>query len=162
MLKMPSSVQACSSSPMRRRSRSVLRVVLLVPRAREERPGLRVDVCRRVEREDAFQRQVVVHRREDGLLHLAGVSRAGDGDDALRKVKRDDGVAVHAVVGAVEFEAGRMEDRDVDIAVPERLRGDEHGPREDAVVRLLRDDADVAAVAGILRDDAVLDVELSA
>ena len=67
--------------------------------AEEERglAGLRVDVRGGVEREHAFEREVVVHRREDGLLHLAGVGGAGDEDHALGHVQGDDGVAVDAV-----------------------------------------------------------------
>ena len=86
MLKMPWSVQQCSSSPMSSRFGSAERVVLPVPdrpNRSEERPGVRSAVAEQcIESTPRFGHQVV-HDREDALLHLAGVFGAEDDDLAV-------------------------------------------------------------------------------
>ncbi len=124
--------------------------------AEEERSlaGTWVDVRRRMEREDARQRKVVVHRREDGLLHLAGVGSPGDDDHPPAHVEEDAGAAVDAVVNAIKFERRGVENREARLFfVRELLSRYEHRAREEAVVGLFRNHANRPPVVRVLRDE---------
>ena len=54
-------------------------------------------VGRAVHRHDAFQRQQVVHHREDRLLDLAGIGRIRDDAQPLLEVEHDDRAGARAV-----------------------------------------------------------------
>ena len=101
------------------------------------------DVRRAVHREDAFERQAVVHDGEDRLLDLARVERAADEELGSPRMEHDERTGARAVVRRDGLEVGRVQDEGG------RLKGcglvgrqlDEHRLREECVVRVRCDDA---------------------
>ena len=120
----------------------------------EEDRGVAVlaHVRRAVHRENAVERQQVVEDREDGLLDLAGIAGAADDRELLTEVEDDERLGPRPVGHRVRLEARRRDDREVG-DVPARLLDrpvlEEHRPGEEAVPRLLRDDADGETVIGV-------------
>ena len=141
MLKMPSSVQTCSSSPIRSRLGSAESVVLPVPdrpKSSDERPGFAVGRRRAVHRKQAALRPEVVHHREDALLHLAGI--LGAQDDQLARPPGSRLMLVLESTPAVRRLAGKapalqMTKSGLPNAASSCLRGpDEHGVHEEGVI----------------------------
>ena len=97
-------------------------------------------VRRAVHRQDALERQPVVHDRENRLLDLARVERASDQDLALTRVEDDEGAGARAVDGGIRLDLGGVEDDDVGVKRVRlvRRRRDEHRLREERVVRARR------------------------
>ena len=165
MLKMPESDQQCSSSPMRSRFGSADRVVLPVPERpnrTEERPESAVGRGRAVHREHAALRHQVVHDREDGLLHLAGVLGAEDDDLAVLDAEIDARLGGHARGEPVGGEPAGVVD-DV-IGRPEGGKllpggADEHDVHEQRVVGALADDPDANSMVGVPAGEAVDAIE---
>ena len=112
MLKTPRSPQPCSSSPISRRSGSAESVVLPVPESPKKIATSPVvaDVRRAVHRQDALERQPVVHHGEDRLLDLAGVERAADQHLRARRMQDDEGAAARAVLVGIGLEPGCVQD----------------------------------------------------
>ena len=63
-------------------------------------------------RHDALGRQDVVHDREDGLLHLAGIGRAADQDDFFGEVDRDHRFGGRAMLLRIGAEVRQIDDRE--------------------------------------------------
>ena len=126
-LKMPRSLQPCSSSPIRRRSGSLDSVVLPVPESPKKSGGIpgRLDVGRAVHRQNTLQRQHVVEHGEIDFLLSPGIARSGDDDLARRQVQRDDHVRARAVPGRVGLEGRRGEHRERRLE-PGQVRGRRH------------------------------------
>ena len=113
---------------------------------------LLVDVARAVHREDVEVGQVVVHRVEDRLLHLTGVSGAEDDDLPLLETLDDREIVLHPVLlGVLDLEVARVVDDPVGFeAVQLVLLGiDEEGLREQAVPGFLGEDRDLESVLGV-------------
>lgn len=102
-------------------------------------------------RHDALRRQQVVQHREDRLLHLAGVGRAADEDDAIGQVAGNDGFGAAAMAGRIGAEARQIDDGQLrqetfqgvtlgtnqQIADEERVPGEfGHYPRWQGVIRV--------------------------
>ena len=68
------------------------------------------DIGGAMHRHHALFRQQVVEDGEDRLLHLAGIMRAADEDEAVGEVERDDGFAARAVAGRIGLEARQVDD----------------------------------------------------
>ena len=122
------------------------------------------DVRRAVHREDALERQAVVHQREDRLLDLARVERAADQHLLARRVEHDECAGAGAVRLRVGLEPGRVQHERLRLELAQLLlaRVDEHRPREERVVRVIRDDADGDAMLGVGARERVDDVEVAA
>ena len=129
--------------------------------AEEDRhvPGVvSIHVARAVHGEHALLGQVVVHRVEDALLHLARVARADD-DHLLLLQALDDG---HGALHAVALGLGQAQRTGVDdgpVLLPGcqvlRLGVDEQRLGEERVPRLLGEHAHLAAVGRIGAREAV-------
>mmetsp|Transcript_3864 Transcript_3864/g.12892 ORF Transcript_3864/g.12892 Transcript_3864/m.12892 type:complete len:667 (-) Transcript_3864:49-2049(-) len=134
--------------------------------AEEERDvaGL-ADVRRAVHREDAPEREQVVHEREDALLVLAAVVGAVDDRELPLEVEGDGDVAVQAVrLPALVPQRARVDDREVHALVRrqearERLGPDEHVRHEVLLPRELVHEADVDARARARAAVQVRDVD---
>ena len=72
-----------------------------------------VDVRGAVHRQDALERQAVVHHREDRLLDLARVVRAADQHLRARRVQHDERAAARAVLLRIGLERRRVQDERV-------------------------------------------------
>ncbi len=112
MLKMPVSLQPCSSSPMSRRSGSALSVAFASPRQPKEECGvaLLAEVRRTVHRENALLRQKVVHHREHRFFDFTGVVRADRDYQLLRKADGEAHFAVGVIAFFVRVEVASVED----------------------------------------------------
>ena len=121
------------------------------------------DVRRAVHREDALERQPVVHQREDRLLDLARVEGAADQDLPARRVQHDERAGARAVVLRVGLEPRRVQDERLRLEVAQLLLGrvDEHRLREERVVRVVGDDADGDPVLRVGAGERVDDVEVA-
>ena len=161
MLKMPSSLQQCSSSPIRWRFGSAESVVLPVPdrpNSSDDRPGLPVGGRRAVHRQQAALRREVVRDREDALLHLAGVLGAEDDQLAVLEAQVDARLGVHAGGEAVGGERAGVVDDEVGLAERRQLlarRADQHGVHEQRVIGPRADDAHLDAVLRVPAGEAV-------
>ena len=119
------------------------------------------DVRGAVHRQDAFERQAVVHHREDRLLDLAGVEGSADQHLTLRRMQSDERAGAGAVGLRVGLDRRSMEHEHIGRERPQ-LRGggrDEHRLREERVVRAAGDDADADAVVVVGAGEGVDDVE---
>ena len=165
MLKMPSSLQQCSSSPMRCRFGSAESVVLPVPLRPKSSddgrsscppsPSSASRACPRFGRE-------VVRDREDALLHLAGVLGAEDDELAVLEAEVDARRRAHAGGEAVGGKRAGVVDHEVGLAEARQLllrRPDQHGVHEERVIRARADDADLDAVLRVPAGEAVEAVE---
>ena len=119
------------------------------------------DVRRAVHREDALERQPVVHHGEDRLLDLAGVERAADHDLRARRVKHDERPRARAVGLRVGLDLGRVQHERLGLVGVELLVGrpDEHRLREQRVIRACGDDADADPMRRVGAGECVDDVE---
>ena len=130
--------------------------------AEEDRDAAVVaDVRGAVHREDALERQTVVHDREDRLLDLAGVERAPDQNLDARRMERDERSGARLVLLRHRLERGRVEHERLRHERAE-LRGrrvDEHRAREQRVVRVGRDDAHGDPMRGVGTREGVGDIE---
>ena len=120
------------------------------------------DVRRAVHREDALERQPVVHHREDRLLDLAGVERAADQQLGAAGMQHDERAGARAVLVRVGLEVGRVQHER--LAARTRLSSlggevDEHRLREERVVRVRGDDAHADPVRRVGAGEGVDDVE---
>ena len=131
---------------------------------RDVRGILAIDVGRTMHREDAHVRQVVVHRVEDRLLHLARVAGADDDDLPLLEALDDRETVLDAVLrGVVDLQVAGVVDDPVrleafavhGVGVDEQRRGEERVPR------LLRHDRDLQSIVGIRVGVPVEPVELA-
>ena len=106
------------------------------------------DVRRAVHRQHAAQRQQVVEDGEDRLLDLAGVARAADQHQPLREVERDHDLRApsRAAQGSAR-KPRRVDDRELGPrGASAAAADDEQVAREEAVPRVLGDDANRQAV----------------
>ena len=122
------------------------------------------DVRRAVHREDALERQSVVHQREDRLLDLAGVERAADQHLGARRVEDDERAAPGAVRLGVGLEPRSVEDERVRFEIAQLVLGrvDEHRPGEEGMVGVVGDDPDRDPVLRVGARKGVDDVEVGA
>ena len=163
MLKTPLSPQPCSSSPIRRALG--IRRERRLPRpgkAEEDRHVTgRTDVRRAVHREDALERQPVVHHGEDRLLDLARVERPADQQLRSARVQDDERPGAGSVLGGHGLETRRVQDESVGLECVQLLlaRLDEHRPGEERVIWVVGDHAHGDAVRGIGARERVDDVE---
>jgi hypothetical protein len=101
-----------------------------------------------VHRHDALRRQIEVQRREDRLLHLAGIGAAADQNDLAREIDRHHGVGAFAA--AVALGVG-----------PERRHVDDGHVRHEAgefgALGTDQERADEQRVPGEFGEDAHLD-----
>ena len=119
------------------------------------------DVRRAVHRQDALEREPVVHDREDRLLDLARVERAADQHLAPGRVEDDERAGAGAVGVRVGLDGRRVQDDDVGHERVQLLdrRRDEHRLREERVIRAAGDHADADAMGGVGAGERVDDVE---
>ena len=129
--------------------------------AKEDRGAvrLRVHVAGAVHGEHVLLNgEQVVHDREDGLLDLAGVLRAGDENNTLLEVDDDRGLGMGVVHRRVELEARARHDHEVRAAVVGKLLlggAHEHLVRKERLAGKLGQDQDLARVAPVGTRDAV-------
>ena len=163
MLKTPLSPQPCSSSPIRERSASAESVVLPVPDSPKKIatwPCV-VDVRRAMHREDALERQPIVHHREDRLLDLTCVVGAADEQLGAAWMQDDECAAACAVLLGIRLQVGRVQHDSL------RRKGsllfgteiDEHRASEERVVRVRRDHAHADPMRAVGSRPGVDDVE---
>jgi hypothetical protein len=122
-------------------------------------------VGRTVHGEDAHLRQVIVHRVEDGLLHLARVLGAEDDHLALLERLDDRHGRVETEVGEIiDPQTACVHDRPVRLEAGQRLGGrvDEERLGEETVPRQLGDDRDLQPVVGVGAGQSVEAKELLA
>ena len=145
MLNTPSSPQPCSSSPISRRSGSALRCRLARAGQPEEQGHVAAlpHVRGAVHREHALLRQQVVQNREHRLLDLAGVVRAANDHELLLEADGDANLGLGAVAGGM-WRGSRTRAGPSTRGLKFELFGrrpQEQAPGEQAVPRLLGDDA---------------------
>ena len=150
---------------MRWREGSAESVVFPVPGEPEE-DGDRavvVHVRRAVHREDALEREAVVHEREDRLLDLARVEGAADHDLRAGRVEDDERAAAGPVLVGLGRDGRRVQDERLDLHLLElvRRRVDEERLGEERVPRALGDDADGDPVRGVGAREGVDDVDVA-
>src|SRR5687768_18081316 len=99
----------------------------------------------------AFERQAVVHDREDGLLDLARVLGTADQDLAARGVKHDEGLAARSVLLGLRAERGSVEDERLRLEIGQlRLaRLDEERLGKKGMPRRVADDPHADAMRGV-------------
>jgi hypothetical protein len=132
---------------------------------RDVRRILLVHVRRAVHREALHVGEVVVHRVEDRLLHLARVSRAEDEHHASLERLHDADAALQAEFGRiVDAHRAAVDDDPIRLESLEVVADgvDEEGLREERVPRLFRDDRHLQAVLRIGAGVAVKPVQLFA
>ena len=110
--------------------------------------SLLADVRRAVHRHHAFGREIVVERREHGLLHLAGIEAAADQDHAFGEVERDHCLGAHAVAFRIGLEGRQAEDGEIRDVVRQvlALRADQQRADEQRVPGELSEHARLDAV----------------
>ncbi len=121
------------------------------------------DVRRAVHREDALERQAVVHQREDRLLDLPGVVRPADHDLQTRGMEADERLRARAVLVRIGRHRRGVEDQGLRLHLLElRLRWiDEERLREERVPGALADHAHGDAVSRIGAREGVDDVDVA-
>ena len=121
------------------------------------------DVRGAVHRDDAVERQPVVHEREDRLLDLAGVLGAADQHLAAGRVEEDEGRAAGAVGLGIGLDRGRVQDERLRLELLELLarRVDEERLREERVPRAVGDDANAEPVRRVGSGERVHDVQVA-
>ena len=170
MLKMPSSLQQCSSSPISRRLRIGRERRLAGAReAEQQRRAARsclsavAEQC--IDSTPRFGHEVV-HDREDALLHLAGV--LGAEDDELAASRGDRSTLVFDVMPVVRRLAGKLRRRcrsrrraRRSSSSSSRRRADQHVVHEQRVIRPRADRRGPSArLCRIPAGEAVDDVQL--
>ena len=119
------------------------------------------DVRRAVHREDALERQPVVHHREDRLLDLARVVRAADEQLRASRMKDDKCARARAVLRRIRFEVGGVQydclRRKARLLLGPQV--DEHRPRKQSVIRMRGDDAHSESVRRVGPGPRVDDIE---
>ena len=164
MLKMPSSLQQCSSSPISLRRGSAESVVLPVP----ERPkNSDTSPCapfvgRAVHRQDAAAGHQVVHQREDALFHFAGVFGAEDDHLAPLEADVDAGARGHLMRVRIGGKLPGVVDHVVGLAEIRQLFGrgtDQHVAHEQRMVGPSTDHADLDPVTRVPAGETIDDVQ---
>src|SRR5229473_6711790 len=114
-LKIPASLQPCSSSPIRWRSGSADKVVLPVPERPKKQSGLAIDAAigGTVHRENLTVREKIVQHRENGLFDLPCVTRSSDENEPGLEINGDDRLRAHVVDKRVCLKAGSNDDGEV-------------------------------------------------
>ena len=122
-------------------------------------------VRRAVHRQNAVQRQLVVHHAENALLHLAAVLRAHHQRQLVLQVEAHERLAVQtlALPVLVHQTLARVDHREVGLEVADlllRLGTHEHVRHEVVLPRVLRDEAHALAALGVRSAVAVEHVHL--